>query len=215
MTMGEAIPALNLFMMCSEADRRAYCAPPPGYTVRACGGDEVETWKDMQVDDPGQRAAYHAVLDAYIRDVYRPRGDLFFRRCRFICAPNGTPVGTCMIWPAYGAVSTVHWLKVLPAYEGRGLGRALLTDVLSGLGQGAYPVYLHTHPSCYRAIKLYADFGYALVDAPRIGLRENDLAASLPILERVMPPEAYDRLRTVQAPEEFLAAVEQGTLNEF
>ena len=59
--------------------------------------------------------------------VYAPHGELFFERCRFACV-DGAPVGTCFVWKAYGRVNTVHWFKVLRAYEGRGIGRALLTD---------------------------------------------------------------------------------------
>ena len=69
-----------------------------------------------------------------------------------------------------------------------------------------YPVYLHTQPSSYRAIKLYTDFGFSLLTGGRVGQRENQLAQSLPILREVMPPAAYGRLTFAPAPEELLSA---------
>ena len=56
--------------------------------------------------------------------------------------------------------------KRVLANEGKGLGRALLTEILKNAG---LPIYLHTQPTPARAIKLYSDFGFKLTTDPIIG----------------------------------------------
>lgn len=206
---------MNLFMMCASPDRRAMSGLPAGFSVRSLRTGEYEAWRDLHIAEPEKRDAYVELLDGFFRDVYASKGDLFFRQCRIICDDAGKIVGTCLIWKAYESFNTLHWLKVLPAYEGRGLGRALLTRVLSELGADEYPVYLHTHATCDRAIKLYTDFGFRLLTDARIGARENDLRDALPILKARMPGCAYDRLAFAEADERFLGAVCAGAADEF
>ena len=119
------------------------------------------------------------------------------------------------VWRAYNRVNTVHWFKVRPALEGRGIGRTLLGHVLSRLPQDGFPVFLHTHPSSYRAIKLYSDFGFRFLTAPRVGSRVSGLTESLPILREVMPEAAFARLRTIEAPQFFLDAADSSPVSQF
>ena len=55
---------------------------------------------------------------------------------------------------------------MLNEYEGKGIGRALLSYVMQSLPQNEYPVFLHTHPASFRAIKLYSDMGFKLLTDP-------------------------------------------------
>jgi len=213
--MSDKIPDLNLFMMCEAADEGAFSDLPAGYHIRTCGPPELALWKAMPFDDPGTAEANRGVMARYFDDVYAPKGDLFYRTCLFVCGADDAPVATCFAWTAYGAITTIHWFKVLKPLEGRGIGRALLTAVMRGIAPGAYPVFLHTQPSSYRAIKLYTDFGFALLTDPAVGPRRNDLWECLPILRRYMPPRDFARLRTAEAPKFFLEAVSTSEVDEF
>jgi len=77
-----------------------------------------------------------------------------------------------------------------------------------------YPVYLHTHPSSFRAIKLYSDFGFCLISNPVVGNRNNDLEECLPILEKFMPKVDYDNLKIRKAPQSFLDIVSSHKIEE-
>ena len=154
-------------------------------------------------------------MTRYFQNVYAAKEAEYFARCLFVREASGAPVGTAFLWRAYGRVNTLHWLKVRREYEGRGIGRALLTRLLMPLAPEEYPVYLHTQPSSYRAIKLYTDFGFALLTDARIGPRENHLAQSLPVLRQAMPPAAYAKLAFAQAPEALLAAAASRDVDEF
>lgn len=208
------MPDGNLFMTCDRIERGAFGAPPRGVELRCCRPDELDLWKAMHFDLPEVAREFRPFMDEYFERVYAPQGGLFFERCRFACV-DGAPVGTCFVWKAYGRVNTVHWFKVLRAYEGRGIGRALLTDVLGGLGPDELPVCLHTQPSSYRAIKLYTDFGFRFITDAAVGARANDLEAALPALRRAMPAAAFEALGFARAPRALLEAAAGERFSEF
>ena len=114
------------------------------------------------------------------------------------------PIATAFIWKAYDEFNTVHWLKVLKGHEDKGIGRALLSIIMEELQEEDYPVYLHTQPESYRAVKLYSDFGFKLLSDPVIGSRINHLEECLPFLEKHMKKEDFDKLQIVSAPRHFI-----------
>ena len=213
--MSAEIPDLNLFMMCDTFHPSACSTLPTGYSFRHCKKNEIEIWKALHIDDPEQYDAYDAVLSEYIEKVYAPKGNEFFERCVFVCNTEGDPVGTCFVWKAYNLFFAIHWLKILPQHENMGLGRAILSYVLESLPAKNYPVFLHTHPTSYRAVKLYSDFGFKLLTDEVIGYRKNDIAESLPILKEYLPANDYQNLKTTTAPNFFLEAALTSAIEEF
>jgi ribosomal protein S18 acetylase RimI-like enzyme len=169
----------------------------------------------MPFDDEKTAEQYSDFMTKYFNDVYASKEDLFFKKCLFVCDENNAPIGTCFAWKAYDKITTIHWFKVMKEYEGLGIGRALLSIVMKSIPENEYPVFLHTHPSSFRAIKLYSDFGFALLTDPAIGYRQNDLEESLPILKSFMFKEDFQKLQFAQVPREFLGAVKASKVNEF
>ena len=206
----EKIPDYNLFMMCERLQKNAMAPLPPGYSVWHCREEEQEIWKALNA---GSLQDLPFLTD-YFERVYRGKGSLFFEKCLFVCDGQDRPVGTCFLWKAYGEITTLHWLKVLPQLEGHGLGRGLLSHVLSEAAPEEYPIYLHTHPHCWRAVHLYGEFGFRLLRGPKVGGRSNDLEKSLPYLRRAMPQEFFQRLQFAEAPQELLDAA-KGKPEEF
>lgn len=210
------IPELNIFMMCESLHPDALRELPLGFHIRTCRKRELEIWKAIHFDNSITAAKYHDFMTHYFNNVYAEKGDLFFEKCLFVCDnDNDKPIGTCFIWKAYNKINTLHWFKVSKHYEGRGIGRALLSVVMQDLKNEDYPVYLHTQPSSYRAIKLYSDFGFSLLSNPVIGTRHNDVEESLPILEKYMPREDFIHLKICQAPTDFLDAVNSSNMAQF
>jgi len=212
---GDRLPDRNLFMMCRRLNPDALRGLPAGYHIRHCRKDELERWKAMPFDDPGAANTNHEYMTRWFERVYAPKGELFYRTCLFVCDQHDTPIATGFVWHAYDAFNTIHWLKVLLGYEGRGIGRALLAHMLARLGSRDYPVYLHTQPESYRAIKLYSDFGFSFLTDPVIGTRTNHLEACLPFLSRHMRAADYRRLSTTRAPKEFLETLKTEEEPEF
>ncbi len=213
--MEKEIPDKNLFMMCKKLNTSALAELPDGYYVRTCRRDELDIWKKMPFDDEKTAEQYSDFMTKYFNDVYASKEDLFFKKCLFVCDENNAPIGTCFAWKAYDKITTIHWFKVVKEYEGLGIGRALLSIVMKSIPENEYPVFLHTHPSSFRAIKLYSDFGFALLTDPAIGYRQNDLEESLPILKSFMFKEDFQKLQFAQVPREFLGAVKASKVNEF
>lgn len=154
-------------------------------------------------------------MTEFFRTVYAPSGERFFSRCLFVRDPRNVPVGTAFLWPAYGRITTLHWFKVKPAYENNGIGRAILSQLLSEASPSDFPVYLHTQPASYRAIKLYTDFGFRLITDDIVGDRHNHLRESLPILKEYLTDSAYANLTFSRAPAAFLQAAASSPISAF
>ena len=202
----------NLFMMCTKLHKNAMTELPSEYHFRYIRSNELDIWKRMPFDDSDTAYKYYGYMNDWYERVYAPRSDLFFNACLFVCDADGFPVGTCFLWRAYGIVNTVHWFKVIKPHEGKGIGRALLSKLMK---DAEYPVFLHTQPGSYRAIKLYSDFGFAFLLDPVIGGRKNDVNAALPFLKAHMPDSDYAKLAFTYAPESFLCIVSEHDAAEF
>lgn len=199
-------------MMCEKLNTEALSGMPAAFHVRNCHKNELDIWKAMPFDTPELAAQYHEFMTKFYNSVYAEKEDLFFQKCLFVCNKDNKPIGTCFAWKAYGKITSIHWFKVLQEYEGKGIGRALLSIVMKSLSESDYPVFLHSQPDSYRAIKLYSDFGFELLSDPQIGNRQNDLQECLPILKEYMPKQYFQNLRITKSPEYFLEIV--GSLNK-
>ena len=213
--LNEKIPDKNLFMICRELKLDALRELPEKYHIRNCQRDELDIWKAFPFDDATQAEVHRGYMTSYFDNVYAPKGDLFYRRCLFVCDNRNVPIATGFIWKAYNEFNTIHWLKVLKHHEGGGIGRGLLSIILGRLLGTDFPVYLHTQPSSYRAVKLYSDFGFAFLTDPVVGTRTNDLEECLPILKHCMPDGVFGRLRFTRAPEGFLNIMEAEEFCQF
>lgn len=204
----------NIFMMCRRLNRQAFSPLPPGFAVRTLRREELDFWKAMPFDDAYtvEQAAY---MDEFFRITYAAQAETFFARTLVVCDPNDQIVGTCFLWQAYGLFTTVHWFKVLKGHEGRGIGRALLSILFQDVTDADLPIYLHTQPESYRAIKLYSDFGFELLTDRRIGQRDNHLEQCLPYLQAMMPKQEYEQLRFTAAPASFIAGMAAQQDNQF
>jgi ribosomal protein S18 acetylase RimI-like enzyme len=211
----EDIPDKNIFMVCETLNRNALTELPTSYSIRNCRPDELNIWKTMPFDNADLSKEYEGFMSDYFTMTYGGQEELFFAKTLFVCDRQNKPIATCLIWKAYNEFNTIQWFKVLKKYEGQGIGRALLSIVMQQLEMRDYPVYLHTQPSSFRAIKLYSDFGFSLLSGDKFGIRDNDLDEYLPILEEFMPKEYFHKLRIVTAPKEFEDTVNKYDTNQF
>ena len=155
-------------------------------------------------------------MNNYFNVVYGNKTEEFYNRCLFVCEEQtDKPVATCFIWKAYNKINTIHWFKTLKEYEGKGLGRALLSYIMCSLNDNDYPVFLHTQPSSFKAIGLYSDFGFKIVTDKTIGYRENNFEESLPILKQFMRKDTFDNLQFVEAPVIFNESAKLSKKSEF
>ena len=87
------------------------------------------------------------------------------RRQFYICNKKGKAIATATSWynDDYHGTQTgrVHWVAVHPDYQGRGLAKPLLSNVLSRLKElGHTRCYLRTLHVRTPAIRLYLSYGF-------------------------------------------------------
>lgn len=204
------IPELNLFVICSDLNEQALSDTPQPFYIRNCQKNEYVIWKELHIDNDDEYEAYNQILEEYFYKVYKRNENLFFEKCKFICDENNRPVATCLIWKAYGEITSVHWLKVKKEFENKGLGRAILSSVLKDTPKSEFPILLHTHPTSYKAIRLYLDFGFNFITNEMVGYRKNDLMKSLLFLKEYLSDNIYKKINKVKLPGAY-----QKILNEY
>lgn len=206
------IPDLNIFMQAQSIDRSAFAPLPDGYRIRSLREDELDIWKGIPFDTDELKCEYHGYMSKYFERVYAPQRELFFERCKVVVDERDRIVGTGFLWKLRGKIDTLHWIKVDRRCEGLGIGRALLSELLRGT-TGA--VWLHTQPSSFRAIKLYANFGFDIIESDAVGCRTNHYREALPILRELMGEERFAALRFCAPDAALLDAVAGETAAEF
>lgn len=208
------LPDMNLFMLCNKVNPKAFSSLPEGYSIRSLKPSELEIWKSLPFDGyyPDE---YKLFMTEYFDRVYANKDEDFFSKCKVVVNKNDEIVSTCFLWKSYNNVTTLHWLKTIKSYEGKGLGRALLSYILSNADKKDFPILLHTQPESFKAIKLYSDFGFALLINKNIGARENHLNQALNYLKENIRKEDFEKLVFIKAPEKLLSKIPQDKENEF
>jgi RimJ/RimL family protein N-acetyltransferase len=209
------IPDYNIFMMCEKLNKDALTELNADYYFRNCRPNELERWKAFPFDSETVPAEYDDFMNRIIQDSYSSDMETFYNNTFFVCTKEDKPIATCSYWKAYGKFNSIHWLKTLKEYEGQGLGRAVLSKIMRKFDTEDYPVYLHTQPGSFRAIKLYSDFGFKLLKGGQIGHRINELEKCLPILSKFIPKEGFETLEIIETPENFIKLMENETTIQF
>ncbi len=210
----ENIPDLNIFMVCDKVNKKAFSNLPNRYHFRNIKKEELDLWKEFPFDSDEDKKEYKGFMDDYFNNVYQPLEEEFYKKCLFICNDDDKPVATCFLWKSYNEIYTIHWLKVLKEYEGLGLGRAILTKVMSEITPSMYPIYLHTQASSFRAIKLYTDFGFEIITDEKIGNRKNNYKESLVYLEYYMK-DNYKKLKFTKSDGKLDLVASKSNIDEF
>ncbi len=90
------------------------------------------------------------------------------QRICFLTTATGEPIGTAAAWwgekGAEGRWGRIHWVAILPAFQGHGLAKPLLTVVCLRLRElGHTSAYLTTSAARIPALSLYRQFGFVPV----------------------------------------------------
>ena len=188
--LDRSIPKYNMIMRCDEY-QASPLSLPGGYTVSGYREGFEKDWGRLEYsigDFDTCEAAEKYFSDTFLKDPhFSPE------RARFVIAPNGEVVGSCIAW--YGMrngkeVDLLHWLVVSDKHRSLGLGRALCCDVLSYFHKsGGDPIYLHTQPWSYTAVFLYISLGFKLCKTDTFGKYQNEYDKAANTLSRVLSKE--------------------------
>ncbi len=117
-------------------------------------------------------------------------------------------MATATAWYArseLGYQASLHWVAVMPAYQGLGLGKAVVQQALSlfpALDPGE-DVWLHTQTWSHVAVRLYFKLGFRILKTGRtavvtdgggVKISANDYAEAIEVLRPVLEPDLLSDL---------------------
>ena len=143
---------------------------PEGYRCRFFRPGETLTWAQIECA-AGEFASVAAAASHFERE-FGPFAEELTQRCLFLEEPGGRAVGTASAWynatflgEAYGRL---HWVAIHPEFQGRHLGKPLVSAALVVLAERHTRAYLTSQTSSARAIGIYLDLGFEpLLNTPR------------------------------------------------
>ena len=195
--LDRSIPYYNIIMKKDTPTTVSVLALPPQFELHSYRPGVQQQWAELEYeigDFPSVQKA-----SAYFAKTYLSRSALLARRGIFVSdKKSGCLVGAGIAWfdDQNGApVSLLHWLITKETYHGRGIGSALIAAALSIYEkENDFPVYLHTQPWSYQAIRLYHKFGFQLMKQESFAGYENQYALAVPVLARYIAPECMREL---------------------
>jgi len=135
-------------------------ALPPGLTIHPLRDGEGDLWTEII-----RQAEHHGLVrdDLYEREFgFDPRAAR--ERVYFATDADGAAIGTVGAWygtEEFASWGRVHWLYILPGWQGQGVGRALLSFTLHRLAElGHNRAYLTTSTARLPALRLYMNYGF-------------------------------------------------------
>jgi GNAT superfamily N-acetyltransferase len=140
-----------------------YCLPQ-GFALRWYeAGDEAACLQIQAAADQYN----NITTDLFLKTFGAERTAREQRIC-FLTTATGAPIGTAAAWwgaeGAEGPSGRIHWVAILPTFQGRGLAKPLLTAVCLRLRElGHTSAYLTTAAARIQALNLYHQFGFAPV----------------------------------------------------
>ena len=157
--LDKSIPYKNIIMRMPSDQVSSLAAPvlPAGFRFRLYQDGDAAHWARIEtsvLEFHDEAAASHY----FLRD-YLPFSDDLKRRCVFVVDQDNRPVATATAWYArseLGYQASLHWVAVMPAYQGLGLGKAVVQQTLSlfpALDSGE-DVWLHTQTRSHVAVRL-------------------------------------------------------------
>jgi GNAT superfamily N-acetyltransferase len=134
---------------------------PAGYTIRTFVPGDERLWAQIEAE-AGEFDTTEEAL-AHCNEEFGPYAGELEDRCFFLQDPRGLAIGTAMAW--YGtlagqACGRVHWVGMIPSYQGKKLSKPLLSAVMARLARDHEAAYLTTQTTSYPAVNLYLSFGF-------------------------------------------------------
>jgi len=155
-----------MVMVCDDLNGMPEAVLPPGIIL--------DTWR---AGDDAEWLRIHLLSDFYndfthetFHRQYGHDDREWARRLLFLRVIDGPTIGTAGAWfnDAWRGESwgRLHWVAIIPAYQGRGLARPLVGAALQRIRDlGHTRAYLTTNSVRPLAIRLYETFGFREVPA--------------------------------------------------
>ena len=136
---------------------------PEGYSIRFFENGEEHIWAKVEtaVDEFTTEAA---ALEHFEKEFGQFRDEMK-ERCLFLETNEAEVIGTTTAW--YGKLEgeesvrgRIHWVGVIPEYQGKKLSKPLLTKAMQVLADYHDSAYLTSQTTSYQAVNMYLNFGF-------------------------------------------------------
>ena len=151
-------------MVRDHLERIPQFAFPTGFDLRWYQSGDEAHWLRIHLDAD----RLNLITPELFKQQFGTASDLLQQRqCYLLFGKE--PIGTATAWfndafrgKPYGRV---HWVAILPKFQGRGLSKPLMTTICERLRElGHERAYLTTSAERVAAIHLYQRFGFVSVD---------------------------------------------------
>jgi len=146
-------------MDCPNLDETRSAPLPPGFSLRFYEPGDEEAWVDIHREADTFNTFS---LDTFWGQFGTDR-NLLRKRQVYLLDGQDHAIGTASAWfqPGDPGLGRIHWVAIVPAYQGQGLAKPLLSCVCDRLRTlGHTRVYLTTNTVRVPAICLYFSFGF-------------------------------------------------------
>ncbi len=154
----------EVFMVLPSLDNIPHYPLPLGFSLRSYNpqnGDD-ETWALVETA-AGEFSNIASALEKFDTWTSELPGQIG-KRCFFLVDDaTNKDVGTITVWEGFGVYKNygrIHWVAIIPEYQGRGLAKPLISAALSEMKNTYSRAYLKTDDSKPQAIGVYSDFGF-------------------------------------------------------
>ncbi len=134
-------------------------ALPAGFSIRAYQSGDAQHWQSIH-----ERAdEFNQFDESTFATWFGDDETVLCVRQKYLIAPDGEVIGTATAWFDDAETGRVHWVAIVPEYQGRGLARPLLSVIGQTLRElGHSRAVLTTSRQRPVALALYEKFGFAI-----------------------------------------------------
>lgn len=136
---------------------------PAGFRIRLFEKGDQHHWARVENSVDEFTSEKEALV--HFNKEFGPYIDEMTKRCVFIENEDGEVIGTTTAW--YGDLTgdeeiagRIHWVGVVPAYQGKKLAKPLLSAAMNILADYHATAYLTSQTTSYQAINMYLNFGF-------------------------------------------------------
>ena len=188
--LDKSVPYYRVILRRDAGAPLPYCEMPKCFTIALYQPGDEAAWGEiessvLEFDTPQAATAY------FVRD-YVAYDTEVKRRTLFAVDDDGNKVGTFTAWWNYTGTRRIpfmHWVAVMPQYQGRGIGKALIAAGVRLMVEieGDVEMFVPTQTWSHRAIRLYQWAGFELDtqnEAP--GGYGNQTKEAMPLLKELL-----------------------------
>ncbi len=132
---------------------------PAGFSFRWFHPGDEQIWVRIQAaSDQFNKISLELFRSEFSEPLLLPKTQFY------LFAPDNAPIGTATAWFKNldaRRIGRIHWVAIIPEFQGRGLGKAVLSLCCRRLRELGYDqAFLSTSSARIPAISLYLNFGF-------------------------------------------------------